>query len=290
MRGKAHRFHSSFCGIRITPAYAGKSHSDYHGGSQRQDHPRLCGEKISFRLTLYKRSGSPPPMRGKVITFFLLSVKIRITPAYAGKSRNFRLSSASQRDHPRLCGEKTRPHTPWQRMLGSPPPMRGKVADKIAHIIRQGITPAYAGKSQSANDVCSHLKDHPRLCGEKVLASTVMACDRGSPPPMRGKVVNVIGVVLVTRITPAYAGKSTKKCCCCCVSEDHPRLCGEKFIFRIFCTRLLGSPPPMRGKALSDLPLKHYEGITPAYAGKRCQTYSLNARCWDHPRLCGEKA
>ena len=31
-----------------------------------------------------------------------------------------------------------------------------------------GITPAYAGKSESFNDILYTLRDHPRLCGEKV--------------------------------------------------------------------------------------------------------------------------
>ena len=33
-------------------------------------------------------------------------------------------------------------------MLGSPPPMRGKVAAKSAPHLDVGITPAYAGKSR----------------------------------------------------------------------------------------------------------------------------------------------
>ena len=31
---------------RITPAYAGKSRSSHTYQHERQDHPRLCGEKI----------------------------------------------------------------------------------------------------------------------------------------------------------------------------------------------------------------------------------------------------
>ena len=51
-------------------------------------------------------------------------------------------------------------------------------------------------------------KDHPRLCGEKCHLKRRLAAQKGSPPPMRGKVL-VLGLkVHVTRITPAYAGKS----------------------------------------------------------------------------------
>ena len=54
------------------------------------------------------------------------------------------------------------------------------------------------------------------------------------------------------------------------MSEDHPRVCGEKRIHRLQPHLLLGSPPRVRGKE----PIKIFEdtatGITPACAGKRC--------------------
>ena len=52
-------------------------------------------------------------------------------------------------------------------------------------------------------------------------------------------------------------------------SRDHPRLCGEKPLRHFPDTMRQGSPPPMRGKAYSDMPVPGPFGITPAYAGKR---------------------
>ena len=66
-------------------------------------------------------------MRGKVDNSKINVPPLRITPAYAGKSR--RLS---------LLHEK---------IQGSPPPMRGKVYAVFAVLSPAGITPAYAGKS-----------------------------------------------------------------------------------------------------------------------------------------------
>ena len=45
--------------------------------------------------------------------------------------------------------------------------MRGKV--QIRHLIEVcfGITPAYAGKSESAFAKACDRQDHPRVCGEK---------------------------------------------------------------------------------------------------------------------------
>ena len=45
--------------------------------------------------------------------------------------------------------------------------MRGKVAVIGVYCHIPGITPAYAGKSNSGGDDLCPVQDHPRLCGEK---------------------------------------------------------------------------------------------------------------------------
>ena len=51
----------------ITPAYAGKSPRTPLAASHARDHPRVCGEKSSFRPSCKCCQGSPPRMRGKAI-------------------------------------------------------------------------------------------------------------------------------------------------------------------------------------------------------------------------------
>ena len=127
MRGKADKFLIPSTYVRITPAYAGKR--------------TLTGGRISLTV------GSPPPMRGKDRTRFVLKDGFRITPAYAGKRRCGRRNGLCVQDHPRLCGEKKdRPPFSGCR-LGSPPPMRGKVRNYNQRKGTSRITPAYAGKS-----------------------------------------------------------------------------------------------------------------------------------------------
>ena len=70
----------------ITPAYAGKSRSIRWKNTSLQDHPRLCGEKQIRPLWRTWRKGSPPPMRGKGVSFAYAEALAGITPAYAGKS------------------------------------------------------------------------------------------------------------------------------------------------------------------------------------------------------------
>ena len=90
----------------ITPAYAGKSDGGCCANDHSKDHPRLCGEKIAAYGHGVFVKGSPPPMRGKAIIRVLCQLILRITPAYAGKSLGFDIPPGSDRDHPRLCGEK----------------------------------------------------------------------------------------------------------------------------------------------------------------------------------------
>ena len=87
MRGKVHAAFPSSFHLRITPAYAGKRFPYRYLGFYSQDHPRLCGEKHPQIFIQALETGSPPPMRGKVQAFLLWVLAVRITPAYAGKSR-----------------------------------------------------------------------------------------------------------------------------------------------------------------------------------------------------------
>ena len=69
-------------------------------------------------------------------------------------------------------------------------------------------------------------------------------------------------------ITPAYAGKSGNRLTIHVKRRDHPRLCGEKTATSQLVDEIVGSPPPMRGKARLTPSRALSKGITPAYAGK----------------------
>ena len=146
--------------------------------------------------------------------------------------------------------------------------MRGKVRRCRFSSMPDRITPAYAGKSSSMILLVQCTRDHPRLCGEKFHNAYNSPLWLGSPPPMRGKAHKSSGTAFSIRITPAYAGKSFNFLSASFAMRDHPRLCGEKWKHRIFLRYYKGSPPPMRGKAKTDL-FDFFEiRITPAYAGK----------------------
>ena len=268
MRGKVLSHLPSIVNKGITPAYAGKSPCCRRSCPCTRDHPRLCGEKLFEFGNSDFMMGSPPPMRGKVADFFHRAGKLRITPAYAGKSPAIRLLQFLLWDHPRLCGEKASSAASVFPGLGSPPPMRGKADSNRVRRNQNRITPAYAGKSGIGICRSFFAEDHPRLCGEKIIQNDRLLFVYGSPPPMRGKAAPPLLVLASCGITPAYAGKSSKITSIFFMIKDHPRLCGEKYRIFVLIGHSKGSPPPMRGKASGFDSLIAVFGITPAYAGK----------------------
>ena len=167
MRGKVIVRSRNAVQIGITPAYAGKSARILKRRTEKRDHPRVCGEKLKFGTNVTKNPGSPPRVRGKGLVGFELDIRIRITPACAGKSLSPAPEKALPGDHPRMCGEKFNCNPGSPQHWGSPPHMRGKAKIFRRWSAEMGITPAYAGKSCPFLRRTSPRRDHPRVCGEK---------------------------------------------------------------------------------------------------------------------------
>ena len=150
MRGKLGDIGGCNIKNRITPADAGKTNVAFLQYFLQQDHPRGCGENPSGRRRREEGSGSPPRMRGKLGNAECVTGNAGITPADAGKTVRFVLADLAVQDHPRGCGENYVSTLLGCRLSGSPPRMRGKLAD--AHVRRQcgRITPADAGKTSVA--------------------------------------------------------------------------------------------------------------------------------------------
>ena len=131
----------------ITPACAGKSPSATQEAAWLRDHPRVCREKKPIWKNCSASSGSPPRVRGKVCDASDFGYVFRITPACAGKRSAAWRGSSTATDHPRVCGEKRSASPCRVHPSGSPPRVRGKVFGIRRPKLRDGITPACAGKS-----------------------------------------------------------------------------------------------------------------------------------------------
>ena len=269
MRGKA-RHCAAVHGYRgITPAHAGKSFTSFYHCTTFWDHPRTCGEKLIPPLLGFGLTGSPPHMRGKERGSTSRQRRKGITPAHAGKSPAMSPGHITLRDHPRTCGEKGISDFSGNYEDGSPPHMRGKARSPLLFPGISRITPAHAGKSTFSRFWTSNVEDHPRTCGEKCFLGKRLADGPGSPPHMRGKAVYSSPVSLLTRITPAHAGKSVLYRYNWVNDRDHPRTCGEKQQGKAVTVHQVGSPPHMRGKGLPRASEGFCTRITPAHAGKR---------------------
>ena len=125
--------------------------------------------------------------------------------------------------------------------------------------------------------------------GEKNIVRKASFDPQGSPPRGRGKASGRLTGANYARITPAWAGKSYHARYMVIIIRDHPRVGGEKTQNKMEVNALPGSPPRGRGKGPPPRYSGTCTGITPAWAGKSCNSSRLCFRCGDHPRVGGEK-
>ena len=208
-----------------------------------------------------------------------------------------------------MCGEKSFRICIRISDFISPPRVRGKEVCPAEVCPAEDITPACAGKRVQFVDRAAHLRDHPRVCGEKSTPQASFIFAEGSPPRVRGKEYRPVYSRMTFGITPACAGKSSLCSRYLIMSDNHPRVCGEKFPTELIFSIDKGSPPRVRGKANAfatdswevritpacagkSQPVqvrRAGDGITPARAGKSLTLSSSVVSSKDHPRACGEK-
>ena len=135
------------------------------------------------------------------------------------------------RDHPRTCGEQSFCIIGMSKNIGSPPHMRGTVAMAHLAICDTRITPAHAGNRRFSRRKHSTGRDHPRTCGEQPFRTTSPSPITGSPPHMRGTGIAGAYGRKIEGITPAHAGNRFRQVRFSRAPQDHPRTCGEQFIW-----------------------------------------------------------
>ena len=147
VRGKPCKMFGITYPLGITPACAGKTLSGIRNDRFCGDHPRVCGENPLVNDVREAVMGSPPRVRGKLLTSAFGWLIVGITPACAGKTCQVWLMPAAHRDHPRVCGENG----------------------------------TFARQSNVSE------LDHPRVCGENPYPKDLERYSTGSPPRVRGK-------------------------------------------------------------------------------------------------------
>ena len=176
-------------------------------------HPRVCGEEHLAAHDGLLARGSPPRVRGGAVLDLQDWPTRGFTPACAGR----RGQGVTRLDplwvHPRVCGEEDEVLVWLEKLLGSPPRVRGGV---IAH--RRNV---------------GDRRVHPRVCGEETCRSCRRRSRQGSPPRVRGGELLHLSHLARKGFTPACAGRSRRdgrprrRC------RVHPACAGRSVVVRL---------------------------------------------------------
>ena len=206
-RGRRSRTSRSRSSRRNTPAYAGKTRAPECRSRSRRKHPRLRGEDSTASRRTPSRAETPPLTRGRP----------SLRPISLERSRK----------HPRLRGEDDCRTAGLLNVVETPPLTRGRPRDPFWRDFTDRNTPAYAGKTHwHSSKPQTHWK-HPRLRGEDKIADANVTTGKETPPLTRGRRRRSQVRPLLSRNTPAYAGKTGEEGSTFSGVEKHPRLRGE---------------------------------------------------------------
>ena len=189
-----------------------------------------------------------------------------------------------------MCGDHSFRITNTLPVAGSPPHVRGPQLDLQNYANFQGITPACAGTTAHLKGLKNPSWDHPRMCGDHLYSAVLMVNLAGSPPHVRGPLLNKLRKGDTLGITPACAGTTTIGLLYPQISWDHPRMCGDHSTRHNRHIARWGSPPHVRGPRNHFQLSIHRWGITPACAGTTSFHLKTKVPFGDHPRMCGDHA
>ena len=171
---------------------------------------------------------------------------------------------------------------------GSSPRGRGKLSPHRRWRACRGLIPAWAGKTDSLGLIDRADPAHPRVGGENRSGSGWLIIGPGSSPRGRGKQSCRCVPWVLSRLIPAWAGKTASLP----VSESnraaHPRVGGENADQGLTSTLKNGSSPRGRGKPVSPTRNRVNRGLIPAWAGKTCAFSHSTPSMRAHPRVGGE--
>ena len=155
-------------------------------------------------------------------------------------------------------------------------------------LIRKGLIPAHAGKTERWDVSAAATGAHPRSRGENGGDVCVHVREHGSSPLTRGKPFGLGDPVGDLGLIPAHAGKTSSASHKKPTTRAHPRSRGENMLGEAKVVDWDGSSPLTRGKRRKDRLRLARLGLIPAHAGKTplraCQPPEPGA----HPRSRGE--
>ena len=216
---------------RFIPAWAGNAPDRAPALRNRAVHPRVGGERAFCIAAQMRAAGSSPRGRGTLDEAELCDTNHRFIPAWAGNAWTPNAEIFLGAVHPRVGGERLGDGPGLRLLFGSSPRGRGTHL-RGAHVRRVSrFIPAWAGNASDGLAPWSSPTVHPRVGGERLVPMVTQPPCRGSSPRGRGTRPQALGLGLVNRFIPAWAGNAA----CGRPWPDgrpvHPRVGGERAFF-----------------------------------------------------------
>ena len=150
----------------LTPAFAGNTVADDQRHRVVEAHPRIRGEYGPVLAYPVAVAGSPPHSRGILRDQVVQEAEARLTPAFAGNTVGWAREYQVREAHPRIRGEYQEIVTQPFADRGSPPHSRGIQSLLTLTLTLVGLTPAFAGNTETTCARSARPRAHPRIRGE----------------------------------------------------------------------------------------------------------------------------
>jgi len=187
-----------------------------------------------------------------------------------------------------VCGELVLNPRNTPHFSGSAPRVRGTPDGLQPADALDRFSPACAGNSQFAPVILPTVPVQPRVCGELVTNTRILAKTYGSAPRVRGTHLDVGDYWHRHRFSPACAGNSSLLMMPPRVVAVQPRVCGELRLGPTCTTRGRGSAPRVRGTHRPQDPQCNDRRFSPACAGNSARGSPTPWSRPVQPRVCGE--
>ena len=230
------------CGHRFIPACAGNARAARMRLRPMAVHPRMRGERCVGVGFVPINDGSSPHARGTLHHLAVCLPGVRFIPACAGNARGAPRQSAPGAVHPRMRGERLRPHIRAGPAVGSSPHARGTRNSAVFVFGDSRFIPACAGNAFRRVPAVGRDTVHPRMRGER--QRWVINCVRasGSSPHARGTPGDALFQFLDCRFIPACAGNASAWVPCRWLQTVHPRMRGERTSNKLLIYRRKSEP------------------------------------------------
>ena len=150
----------------LIPARAGKTMSQGPRSSVGTAHPRAGGKNFGRQVTLVALVGSSPRGRGKRLRRRTTILRVRLIPAWTGKTSEPPASPEANAAHPRMDGENESAPGRSVWLMGSSPRGRGKRVMGNDLLNWGDSSPRGRGKRSLAGDLDEHVRLIPARAGK----------------------------------------------------------------------------------------------------------------------------